>query len=1286
MSEDVKVLHYLNGFMPGKHLAWEDVIPFDKPGFIVDVCTDFSRYCSQKFNISLPTKDIIAEYTRLSPKMTIDNSDDMKMEFDLFLKSIQNAILPHMNSLPTQELYDHAQVLIAEKSVVNKKRSYYNKKALDLVNSGDLQGFTPEHIFNMFSGRVKEEALQASGVSFKDFNNLYDYFEASRKVMQGQYFTPDLYAAWIMTALNPRPGMNVADLTCGKGVFFNYCPDGVNLFGNELDTDAFAIARFLYPDATITNQDFLYYGGPSHFYKKTDPIHPDLTDIVEVTNSEIVKPTKSKKTNPSQNDAPRFVSLDIVVGNPPFGLQWEKDGDSIKSHHYYLKRSADFMRPGGIMAVIVPETYLANPDMDKKMIADINALYNFECQIKLPDAAFKKVSVKNYGTKLMIFRRQHEKILQKPYLPEHAKEFLEVPFTPETARDLFNYLIAPIYRENERLHSHAILSDKDKAEVRFYEQYKKYVSQLSILFSKGIALYNQYQKYYDHDRECPPSLQQKEWRGVCKKIQKGLYFAEKKKIAEGFYAKYRDQIKPAHLTEDEWARVRIKRGQVLSYVKRLVRDQQKEERPELKMVKSKYHVYWKGYSPEMRKKAKELNESIGDTSIIAWVLNGDLKTISDPGMRRYLEKRRRSYEFYKQPLRYREQDANIEAFFKDWKLHSDKRNRDVIPNKRQTEDINRFCQVQYGACNWYMGTGKTLAGIAISQYKMNKKNRDFTLIVAPSIAINGTWAPTLRDYGLPYVQITSKRDIKAIPHGGYGVITLEILPRFKRELKEYLKHNPSHVVLIDEGDSISSRTSIRRKALFDACGKSPEKFILTGTMTRNTAAELYSLAQFLYNNSINMLDRCSYRYFYDKDGVLAKTSNDNYMKPFNYKSGSRLFKEGHAPENKTVFGVFKITQSVYNQEALQEFIEQMVVTRTFQEVAGISLYNPIIHTVPQNAPEMALNVKIREDFHAIVHHYFNELDGRKDTMMQIIRQMKLMQRAASTPHEFNEYRSLEIPSKFLAVAREIRKNADLVLVGTMSILAARDYRDFLQEQFPNRPVFYITGSDVTTSVARQAILDTFQASGNGILVATQQSLQTSINIPACNTVFIESLPWNYNRVSQFASRCMRADRAIENAQARDAGLPEPYVIKPVNVHYFIQENSIEQQIFKLIADKEGANDFIRSFKTSGMSDFLQDHDINIDDFFATALARVVDENGISKIEVVQGKPSEHLGKEVLSEENAKIRFDTRNTDHLDEHRERNIDEDSVVAIADSGFSVIEGEIAKIATEDPLEYN
>lgn len=678
-------MHYLDGFLPGKYVAWDDTIPFDKSGFERDVCTSFLHYAKEVYGILLSDTELLSEYQRISIKSTIDNPDDMVRESELFFQAAIKTLPEKIVNDPAtvKDISNYVRKVVAEKSSINTKRSFYNEKALKLVNSGDLQGFTPEHIFNMFSGRVKEDALKEAGVSFDKFSNLHDFFAASRKIMQGQYFTPDLYAAWIMTALNPKPGMNIADLTCGKGVFFNYCPEGVTVFGNELDPDAYAIVKFLYPDATITNTDFLHYGGPALSYKKSTTHEEEFVDVItDATLIEQPEKKIKKKSTQTFSEAPRLISLDVVVGNPPFGLQWEKNGETIKSHHYYLKRSADFMRPGGIMAVIVPETYLANPDLDKKMIMDVNDLYNYECQIKLPEAAFQKVSVKNYGTKLMIFQRRHEKIPHKPYLPEHAKEFIDVPFTPETAKQLHDYLIRPLYQKNERLHTHSILSDRDVAEARFYYQYKKYLAELSLLYSKSTSLYDQYSDYYNKDRMCPPSLQKKEWDEICKKIEKGLYYSEKKKTAERFYSKYRNQVKPPHLTDEEWAKVSIKRGHVLAYVKRLVCDQQKENRDELKMVKSKYHVYWKGYSSETRKKAKELNQQIGDTSIIAWILHGDLSQVSEKGIRSYLEKRRREYEYYQQPLRHREQDKKIEEFFKDWSVRSEKRNRNIIPNKR----------------------------------------------------------------------------------------------------------------------------------------------------------------------------------------------------------------------------------------------------------------------------------------------------------------------------------------------------------------------------------------------------------------------------------------------------------------------------------------------------------------------------------------------------------------------------------------------------------------------------
>lgn len=43
---------------------------------------------------------------------------------------------------------------------------------------------------------------------------------------------------------------------------------------------------------------------------------------------------------------------------------------------------------------------------------------------------------------------------------------------------------------------------------------------------------------------------------------------------------------------------------------------------------------------------------------------------------------------------------------------------------------------------------------------------------------------------------------------------------------------------------------------------------------------------------------------------------------------------------------------------------------------------------------------------------------------------------------------------------------------------------------------------------RQSIVTEFDSTINGILICTQQSLSSSVNIPTCNDVILESLQWN----------------------------------------------------------------------------------------------------------------------------------------------------------------------------------
>ena len=115
----------------------------------------------------------------------------------------------------------------------------------------------------------------------------------------------------------------------------------------------------------------------------------------------------------------------------------------------------------------------------------------------------------------------------------------------------------------------------------------------------------------------------------------------------------------------------------------------------------------------------------------------------------------------------------------------------------------------------------------------------------------------------------------------------------------------------------------------------------------------------------------------------------------------------------------------------------------------------------------------------------------------------------------------------------------------------------LFEQCLDRPLFVISG-DISFA-RRKSLIARFQESGNGILLSTQQSLSSSVNIPACNEVIVEALQWNVPRIEQYYMRFIRFD-------SKDF----------THVHLVTYLDTIEQNILALLVTKERLNEFVKS--------------------------------------------------------------------------------------------------------------
>ena len=249
------------------------------------------------------------------------------------------------------------------------KRKAINEKVLYLIdsNSAAANGITMEDIYNVYTG---DGGLH--GLERKDFDNYHTYSEAKKEIENGQFFTPPNICQFLMSCLKLSRSDVVADLTCGMGNFFNFVPTEENAYGCELDVKAHKVAHYLYPAANIQQTDIRSY-------------------------------------QPG-------VRFDYVVGNPPFNLKWKTEsGEEMPSQFYYCLKAAQLLKPMGILALVVPASFLSDTFTDGKRIKLLESHFSFLGQIQLPEDAFSYLGVSGLSTKVQFWQKRSEAVEGKAH-------------------------------------------------------------------------------------------------------------------------------------------------------------------------------------------------------------------------------------------------------------------------------------------------------------------------------------------------------------------------------------------------------------------------------------------------------------------------------------------------------------------------------------------------------------------------------------------------------------------------------------------------------------------------------------------------------------------------------------------------------------------------------------------------------------------------------------------------------------------------------------------------------
>jgi len=828
------------------------------------------------------------------------------------------------------------------------------------------------------------------------------------------------------------------------------------------------------------------------------------------------------------------VKFDIVFGNPPFNLTWAINRDEYLSQLYYCIKAEQLLKSAGLMVLITPESFLKDDFMDGGMIRTINNLFSFIGQFDLRSDAFKNIGVENYNTKIMIFQKKNELIKFNPY---NTNKLLSYPVTEQDIEEIHSTYVKPVLQEKEKVRTKLFFEDlhNNSEEKEFNYKVKKLL--------------------YDIKRN-PKTIN---CYGKC------IHYLDR----------FRTQKKPDDVKFEEWEKIKITKEKVINYLIKYRKKQNEIEKDEIKLVKTNYGLKLKAYSRKSKISLSKMTNR-KEMSFNDMVIN-DYYPFENKQYWKVLNKKCLDYD--KQNVLFKEMLPNqeIQQFLDDFNLY-DYNSKDVIElNEAQKIDLNKIFQKKYSLLNWQQGSGKSLAGIAWYKYLFEYKNIRNVFIVSDALSINLTWNVFLTNFRQNYIFIKSLNDIYNIKPGQIVIMSFNMLAKYQRFIKKYVKMQSQKIgLIVDESDEMTNHNSKRTKASLNCFRKAKYKLLTTGTTTRNNINELYSQLELLYNNSINMLCECDTVYKLNKENEIVEDDNKYYMKPYPAWYGNGLFKSCFNPYKATVFGVKKHNQDIYNIDQLEKIIGKTIITKTFDEIVGKRIYSIHNHKVIQNESEREIYKVLMQEFYKMQYYFKSTGNSRKDSMLKIIRQIQLLIKSTSVPHLFKEYTSSKLPNKYYKIFELLNRFKDeKVAIGTVFLDTANDYYNILKEKYPERPIFLIKGS--VAFKKRKGVISEFEQTKNGILISTQQSLKKSVNIPTCDKVIIESLQWNIPKISQYYFRFIRFDS--QNFK---------------EVHFVSYDHTIEQNLLALLMVKERINEYIKTLEFKERQEIFEEYGIDID--------------------------------------------------------------------------------------------
>lgn len=349
-------------------------------------------------------EDVLKKKKTLKDLRVVDLKATIKALEELVLANSGHDSFDEIFKLIYAKLFDEREALNRENQELNFRKSPTGKPEETKKKIDELFELAKNEWPDIFerTEKIKLSAthlsvcvgelqdIQLFGSNLRIIDEAFEYLLPDvAKGKKGQYFTPRIVIDMCVRMLKPKNREFVIDTACGSAGFLVHAMQHVwESMNNEKSRGDYS-SKYLYgidfdeKSTKISKAIMLIAGdGKSHIYKTNSLDASEWSEKLksDFKDSGLVTEFEDFRSSQENSETFKYLNFDLLLANPPFAgeikekhllAQYElgrnssgKMQNKVERHLLFIERNLNMVKPGGRLAMVLPQGVFNNPTQD----------------------------------------------------------------------------------------------------------------------------------------------------------------------------------------------------------------------------------------------------------------------------------------------------------------------------------------------------------------------------------------------------------------------------------------------------------------------------------------------------------------------------------------------------------------------------------------------------------------------------------------------------------------------------------------------------------------------------------------------------------------------------------------------------------------------------------------------------------------------------------------------------------------------------------------------------------